>query len=212
MESQTMKTKSKILLPALLFVAISGCSSMFDSVINCEMAIRNKVLSQKAWGHWSWCYENLDHPYHFAKGFKAGYTDVLNGGSGCQPTLPPQCYWKPAYQSPEGRAKTNSWFDGFSHGALAAQQDGYGNLGEIPISPTARANIEAARQQPDPHVYQDGYTTGQPLAPIASPPSLNDSNFGNIPLLPDTDLDTDLDLPSPTLTDPMQVPPVRPYE
>lgn len=208
MESQTMKTKSKILLPALLLVSISGCSSMFDSVINCEMAIRNKVLSQKAWGHWSWCYENLDHPYHFARGFKAGYSDVLNGGSGCQPTLPPQLYWKPTYQSPEGRGKTNSWFDGFSHGALAAQQDGYDNLGEIPISPTARANIEASRQQPEPQGYRDGFQTGEPLVPIALPPSLNDEVIGTTPPLPDMDFD----LPSPALSSPMQIPPVRPYE
>ncbi|MEP3478546.1 MAG: hypothetical protein ABJZ55_04805 [Fuerstiella sp.] len=203
-----MKNKSKILLPALLLVAISGCSSMFDSVINCEMAIRNKVLSQKAWGHWSWCYENLDYPYHFAKGFKAGYTDVLDGGSGCQPTLPPQCYWKPAYQSPEGRSKTNSWFDGFSHGALAAEQDGYGDLGEIPISPTARANIQSAQQRPTPQTYTDGFATGQPLAPITLPPSMNDETLEAVPMLPDGDFD----LPAPPIGNPTQAPPVRPYE
>lgn len=203
-----MKNKSKFLLPALLLIAISGCSSMFDSVINCEMTIRNKVLSQKAWGHWSWCYENLDYPFHFAKGFKAGYMDVLNGGGGCQPTLPPQCYWKPTYQSPEGRSKTNSWFDGFSHGALAAEQDGYSNLGEIPISPTARANIEAAQRQPDPHLSTDGFATGQPLPPIALPPSMHHEATEAAPLIPDTDFD----LPAPGLDNPVQIPPVRPYE
>ena len=34
-----------------------------------------------------------------------------------------------------------AWFDGFSHGAAAAQQDGLGNLQQLPISPTARANM-----------------------------------------------------------------------
>lgn len=203
-----MKTKSKILLPALLFIAISGCSSMFNSVVNCEMAIRNKVLAQKAWGHWSWCYENLDHPYHFAKGFKAGYTDILNGGRGCQPTLPPQCYWKPTHQTPVGRQKTNSWFDGFSHGALAAQQDGYSDLGEIPISPTARANIESSRQHAVPHPTADGFNLGGSLSPIAEPPALSDDAAVLMPELPGTDLD----LSSPVLNGPTQTPPVRPYE
>lgn len=127
-------------------MGLSGCASLTDSVISCEMGVRNCVLAQKAWGHWSWVYCDLDHPTHFARGFKAGYRDILSGGNGCQPTLPPKCYWKPQFQCPEGQCKTHAWFDGFSHGALAAKQDGYGDLGQIPISPRARANLEAARR------------------------------------------------------------------
>ena len=145
-----------MLLLAMTF-SFSGCASMCDGVISCEMTIRNHVLAQKAWGHWSWCYDKIDYPMHFAKGFKDGYRKVLDGGNGCQPTLPPQCYWKPQFQTPEGRCKTNSWFDGFSHGALAARQDGYGSLGEIPISPTARTNIEVARTQPTTNIYGTPY-------------------------------------------------------
>ena len=145
-----------MLLLAMTF-SFSGCASMCDGVISCEMTIRNHVLAQKAWGHWSWCYDKIDYPMHFAKGFKDGYRNVLDGGNGCQPTLPPQCYWKPQFQTPVGRCKTNSWFDGFSHGALAARQDGYGSLGEIPISPTARTNIEVARTQPTTNIYGTPY-------------------------------------------------------
>ena len=50
-------------------------------------------------------------------------------------------YWKPCYQNPQGQCKIQSWFDGYSHGALAAQQDGYGNLQTIPLSSTARQNF-----------------------------------------------------------------------
>lgn len=205
-----MVTQSKFFVPALAVLLLSGCASMCDSVINCEMAIRNKVLAQKAWGHWSWCYNDLDYPMHFAKGFKAGYQDVLNGGNGCQPTLPPQCYWKPAYQSPEGKCKINSWFDGFSHGALAAQQDGYGNMGEIPISPTARANIEMAQRRPDPNAFSTPYANGQPLAPVAMPPAGNE-----VPLVsPAESLPTNPGIRLPDVNDATQKPvvPVRPYE
>lgn len=150
---------------AMMFLAfgigLSGCASMTDSVVSCEMGIRNRVLAQKAWGHWSWCYDEIDHPFDFATGFKAGYRDILQGGSGCQPTLPPRCYWKPQHQTPVGRSKTHAWFDGFSHGALAAKQDGYGDMGQIPISPTAQANLDRARQpRTANNIYSQGYGTG----------------------------------------------------
>lgn len=158
-------------------IGLSGCASMSDGIISCEMGIRNHVLAQKAWGHWSWVYDSLDHPTHFACGFKAGYRDILAGGSGCQPTLPPKCYWKPQFQCPEGQCQIHAWFDGFSHGALAAKQDGYGDLGQIPISPTARANFERARQPAASNdIYSGGYVEeGVPLngAPIElAPPSI----------------------------------------
>lgn len=127
-------------LSMLLFSA-AGCNSISDMCLETEMGARDCVLAHKAWGHWSWCYDELNHPHHFAKGFRAGYEDILGGGKGCQPTIPPRCYWKPCYQTPEGQCKTQAWFDGFSHGALAAQQDGYGNLQTIPLSSTAKQNL-----------------------------------------------------------------------
>jgi len=148
------------LITATMLLAITsgltGCAAICDGVISIETDVRNDVLAQKAWGHWSWVYGDTDHPWHFAKGFKAGYENVLAGGSGCQPTIPPQCYWKPCYQTLEGRSKIHGWFDGFSHGALAAKQDGYGDMGQIPISPTARANIEVARRRPAQNGLESG--------------------------------------------------------
>jgi hypothetical protein len=140
---------------SLLLCLNVGCATYQECIIDHEIQIRNHVLSQKAWGEWSWCYDELDEPFHFAKGFKAGYRDILEGGKGCQPTLPPQCYWKPYYQSPAGRCKINAWFDGFSHGALAAQQDGYGSLQEIPMSPGARMNLEAANAHRGTNPYAE---------------------------------------------------------
>ncbi|MDG1898111.1 MAG: hypothetical protein P8J37_24680 [Fuerstiella sp.] len=143
---------------------LTGCAAICDGIIEMEMDVRNDVLAQKAWGHWSWVYDDLEYPWHFAKGFKEGYINVLNGGSGCQPTIPPQCYWKACYQTLEGKCKIHAWFDSFSHGALAAKQDGYGDLGQIPISPTARANIEAARRRPQQNMLSEDEQTGEPIA------------------------------------------------
>ena len=157
-----MKRITTVLLLLSMTAGLSGCAAMFDGVVSCETEIRNCVLAQKAWGHWSWCYGDLDFPFHFAKGFKDGYKNVLEGGSGCQPTLPPQCYWKPCYQTPEGHCKIHAWFDGFSHGVLAAKQDGYGAMGEIPISPTARQNLELNRTPRSENMfYATEYANGQ---------------------------------------------------
>jgi hypothetical protein len=148
---------------ALLLSCAAGCSALQDCVVDKEIAIRNHCLAQSAWGEWSWCYDDLNEPFHFACGFKAGYRNILEGGNGCQPTLPPKCYWKPKYQSPDGRCKINAWFDGYSHGALAAQQDGYGSLQEIPMSPTARMNLESRFAPPQQNPYVNAHGSPGPV-------------------------------------------------
>lgn len=156
---------NKIIHAALLLsmaTCLTGCGSM-TSLTDCKSKIRNKCIAQKAWNHWSWCYDDLDHPHHFARGFKAGYRDILEGGKGCQPTLPPKCYWSSCH-SPQGVCEVNAWFDGFLHGVLAANQDGVGSFSQVPISPTARMNLEASR---NPHPYGHSGEHGPP--PIAIP-------------------------------------------
>jgi len=150
---------SQVLTLILFAATLTGCTSIQDHFVNIEMDTRNRILAQQGWNEWSWCYEELEYPFHFAKGFKAGYRDILSGGNGCQPTLPPRCYWKPQFQTPEGRCKTMAWFDGFSHGALAAQQDGFGNLNEIPMSPTARSNMISQQAPVSPEVYNQMFGT-----------------------------------------------------
>jgi len=156
-----MKQLQSVSLMFVLALLLTGCASMHNGVDNIESSVRHKCRAQIAWNQWSWCYDELTHPFHFAKGFKAGYRDVLEGGNGCQPTLPDRCYWKSCYQSAEGRCKVNEWFDGFSHGALAAQQDGAGNWNQIPLSPTARMNLQMANARPQ--------ATGRGLHGIPTP-------------------------------------------
>jgi len=164
------KSQFTILLMTAVMV-LSGCASMQDGLVRHETKLRNKCRAQAAWNEWSWCYDDLDYPFHFAKGFKAGYRDILNGGKGCQPTFPPRCYHKSCYRNPEGRCKVNAWFDGFLHGVLAAQQDGAGAWNQIPISPTARMNMEAARAHSRP----------MPLGTGTLPPPIADPNPPEIP-------------------------------
>lgn len=185
-----MKQFQYTILVLTVTVLMSGCVSMQDGLAGHEARIRNKWRAHCAWNDWSWCYDDLDHPFHFAKGFKAGYKDILNGGKGCQPTLPPKCYHKSCYRSPEGRCKVNSWFDGFLHGVLAAEQDGVGSWNQIPISPTARMNMETARAHSRP----------MPLGAGALPPVIAEETPPEIPapappeqLIPDDEAENLID-------------------
>lgn len=131
----------------------------------------------EAWARWSWCYNDLTHPKDFAGGFRAGYLDVVNGGAGCQPTLPPKTYWKSCYRNPEGHCRINAWFEGFSHGAVAAEQDGANVYGHIPMSPTAQANFATATQPPPEY---DWSATSAPPAP--APTTVNPGTINYAPL------------------------------
>lgn len=169
-----------------LAICLTGCGSMTGGLSGCKLNLRQKCIAQKAWNEWSWCYDELDDPRHFAKGFKAGYIDILEGGKGCQPTLPPKCYWNSCH-SPQGVCETNAWFDGFLHGVLAANQDGVGAFSSIPISPTARMNMEASRA---PHPYGHFGEHGPP--PIAIPDQgLNGNGSSSRPLIDDPREDDD---------------------
>lgn len=139
---------SKSLLGLALVVATSGCSGLYDCVEGHANTIHSELTAHEAWARWSWCYDQLDHPKDFASGFRAGYQDILNGGNGCQPTLPPRHYWKSCFRNAEGHCRVNAWFAGFAHGAIAAEQDGAAAYGFIPISPTAQANLATASQPP----------------------------------------------------------------
>ena len=155
-----MIRKSAKVWLTLFLLSGAGCNSIHDCINDAETSMVNHVLAQKAWNEWSWCYDNLTYPTHFAKGFKDGYESVLAGGKGCQPTLPPRLYWKPCYKTAVGRCKIAAWFDGFSHGALAAQQDGYGQMGKLPISPSAHQNW-MSRQAPASAACFDGMYHGE---------------------------------------------------
>ena len=166
-----MKRTRYMSLLTLAAVFLTGCASMHSSRSGGLVeGIKHKCEAQQAWNAWSWCYAELNHPFHFARGFKAAYRDVREGGKGCQPTLPPKCYWKSRYQSAEGRCKVNAWFEGYSHGALAAQQDGVGHWNEIPISPTARINLQMQNLQPASH--GSGYSSPSPGEAPALPSAL----------------------------------------
>ena len=137
------RARAVSLLVVGLTLVCSGCSLMQgvnnhiaynDSTNDFVMGWRNSVWASQTWhsqkGHF------VDHPEFraFGAGFRDGYRDVASGGNGCPPPVPPRKYWSWKYQTPEGQCKVAAWFEGFGHGARAAEEDGAGNFQDIQVS------------------------------------------------------------------------------
>ncbi len=115
---------------------LSNMGSVFSASDACDefmIGHRNSVMAAKAWYRVKPHYRNHPHRNSFRDGFIAGYIDVAEGGAGCTPSVAPSEYWGWQYQSPEGQQATNAWFEGFPHGAQAAEQDGVGHWGNIQL-------------------------------------------------------------------------------
>ena len=133
----------------------SGCLyEIRDEIIDFEISMRNHHRACKAWRRCRPVYKSIDPYRDFKYGFIKGYMAFATGGNGCPPVLPPACYWKVWYQSEEGKAKTNAWFDGYSHGVLAADADDVAELNRI-VTRGGR--------------YEDGHQMVQPAAENGMP-------------------------------------------
>lgn len=144
-------------LICIAVLTLSGCTAVQgvrehiaynDTVDDFVLAWRNG-----AWAHQAWHMRKaqfLGHPYlhDFGEGFKAGYRDVASGGSGCTPPLPPRKYWNWRYQTAEGQAKVAAWFEGYPHGARAAEEDGAGLHRNIQTSELLRAEYRLGHEPP----------------------------------------------------------------
>jgi len=61
-----MKKMIHTALMLSLAMSLTGCQSMTGCLSGCQLNLREKCIAQKAWNEWSWCYDELDHPKHFA--------------------------------------------------------------------------------------------------------------------------------------------------
>lgn len=92
---------------------------------------RNKSMAAKAWHCAKPRFCHRGHLDEFQAGFYAGYCAIADGGSGCVPAIAPKEYWGWKYQSADGQAAVNSWFEGYPMGVQAAEQDGIGHWSQI---------------------------------------------------------------------------------
>ena len=121
---------------ALLLVSFGGCLSVRDCIDTCAIDCRNRCYAERAWLRCRSTYNDVECRHDFGKGFRDGYVAVASGGSTCQPALPPRDYWRFPYQNPDGQERMLAWFNGYSYGALYAEQEGISDWSRVVTSPT----------------------------------------------------------------------------
>jgi hypothetical protein len=155
---------------ALLFLATaSGCASISD----CHYYYVNKSRAKSAWRAAQKCLPEDRCCKDFAKGYQAGYLDVSRGGDGTAPPVPPSCYWGPAYQTCEGLALVNKWYEGFAQGACDSLHEGRNRWHNVPSQPcnycaeTIDGTAPCATPYGDIQYLHHGDTgVQQPMAPV----------------------------------------------
>jgi len=96
---------------------------------------RDHQLAEATWKRICEAHHEERYSPDYGRGFVDGFEDYLYaGGNGEPPALPPRDYWKPKYESPEGRKAVQDWFAGFRHGVLEARLGGYRQLVLVPAS------------------------------------------------------------------------------
>jgi hypothetical protein len=114
----TRSIKLAIALSAAWLAA--GCVAELNS---CATWVEQTYVSNRAWRDRKWMYEGIDSESSFKAGFKAGYRFANCGGDVCQPPGPSH-FWFTNGMTEQDQRDAQAWCDGFTHGSLAAQQDG----------------------------------------------------------------------------------------
>ena len=196
-----LSTAIRLLVCVAVVVPASGCTvyqgvtnyiaynSQTDDVV---IGWRDYVYSRRAYNLREPNLPTGRFPGSFKAGFIAGYHNVAGGGNGCPPSLPPRKYWSWKYQTPEGQCKVNAWFEGYPHGARAAEEDGIGYYRDIQISGNVQALIDKQRgvtgsgaagcldcgpkdnlnpplEYPDGEIVEPGLEMQEPILPPADP-------------------------------------------
>ncbi|MGV3486656.1 MAG: hypothetical protein ACO1RT_19720 [Planctomycetaceae bacterium] len=136
----------KVLLAAALGLAMypsTGCTmakglgnslSHHEALDDFMVGYRNQAWAAKAWHCRKHKFCNRQFLSDFENGFRDGYQAVADGGNGCVPAVCPQSYWGWQYQTADGQARMNAWFEGYPLGVQAAEQDGIGHWSQVRTS------------------------------------------------------------------------------
>ena len=87
-----------------LFSLLSGCTTLTD----CKYELGQKVRTKQAWHEFDGCNDRC-FTLDYSCGWKQGYYDVLTGGDGRPPVVPPKKYWKPPVFTEHDPSRVNDW-------------------------------------------------------------------------------------------------------
>jgi hypothetical protein len=100
--------------------------------------------------------------------------------------MPPRCYWHFQYQNPDGQERMLAWFNGYSYGALYAEQEGISDWSRVVTSPT----LPPYRKKRPPKG-----PTPMNSAPYADPYAVPLIDPGAAPYVEPTPVDDSSDIP-----------------
>lgn len=99
-----------------LALALPGCTAISD----CKYEVDQKIRTYQAWHEFDGCNEEC-FSIDYRCGWKAGYYDVITGGTGCPPVFAPKRYWHPPVLFEHDPTRRNEWYCGFQDGAACAK-------------------------------------------------------------------------------------------
>jgi hypothetical protein len=178
-----MKKSFGLALGLIMACFDAGCISEMNS---CATWVEQTWTSNRAWRARKWMYEDIPCESSFKAGFKAGYRFANCGGDSCTPPGPSH-FWGADGMTEKDVQEAQAWCDGFTHGAMAAQQDG--NSGASTLEAQSAQPPEGV---PDVLYYQGPGMQGPgSLGQIAGPqdqgqPLPGGMTPGAIPSLPPT--------------------------
>jgi hypothetical protein len=126
--------------PALLLCAVCALPTGCNLVISATHNLANELVmctddtistthdwrtADSAWEQFRKSYPDSDYSRDFADGFKSGVLDYLEAANPAPPPLPPRCYWRSRYRTPEGHQAVTDWYTGHQEGVAYAQRVGY---------------------------------------------------------------------------------------
>lgn len=99
-----------------LFLSLPGCTAISD----CKYEVSQKIRTCQAWHEFDGCQDEC-FTCDYQSGWKAGYYDVVTGGTGCPPVIAPKKYWKAPVVFEHDPRQRNDWYCGFQDGAACAK-------------------------------------------------------------------------------------------
>ena len=169
----------------LLAMMCSGCGHFFSQMQQKRYEHHVQASARSAYKCANCVPANCFSQRDFERGWKQGYFDVSMGGDTCPPTIAPQEYWAPRFQSLEGRQLVACWFEGYRLGAATAQRCGMNALNFVPLGPYCERQQCLDCPPSDSHEL----IVGQAPVKLAAKPSA-------VPLVQTTSPAADLPLPA----------------
>jgi len=152
---------------AVLAFAVACLGGGCVSDINyCANYVHQWWTTDQAWSSRKWMYEDVPCESSFKAGFKAGYRFANCGGDSCQPPGPSH-FWSAGGMTEQDQREAQAWCNGFTHGTMAAQQDG-----NVVVSALDAQTAKAPQGVPEVYYYpnQGAFNPNQgALNPIGSP-------------------------------------------